>query len=333
MEISTTPQAPALGLGTFAASDGEPFPGLVLGERVLDLREHLPGANSLTGLLADWETQLSRVLELADGGSAGAGRSATHAIADLRPCVPFQPRQVLCAGANYHQHIVEMASAAIARGRPELTDEQVHELAVGEAQARAADDPFIFIGLPSALCGAEDDVVLWGGPRHHDWELELGVVIGRGGVDIAPEQAMEHVAGYTIVNDITTRDVIVRGTMPYSDLLSGKSRRTFFPTGPYVVPRALVPDPHNLQLTLSVNGQVMQNESTSDLIHGVDKLIAYASRVAGLYPGDLLLTGSPAGNAAHYDNRWLTPGDVIESEIAGLGRQRNVCVSDATFGG
>jgi 2,4-diketo-3-deoxy-L-fuconate hydrolase len=329
---TTMTQAPALGLGTFATPEGGSFPGLVLGDRVLDLRKHLPDAASLTALLGDWETQLPRILELAEGDSSGEGHSEARSVSDLHPCVPFEPRQVFCAGANYYRHIVEMASAAIGRARPELSAEAVHELAIGEADARAADDPFIFIGLPSALCGAQDDVVLWGGARNHDWELELGVVIGKGGTDIPLDQAMEHVAGYTIVNDITTRDVIVRGTMPYSDLLSGKSRRTFFPVGPYIVPRSLVRDPRDLQITLTVNGEVMQNDSTSDLIHGVDRLVSYASHVAGLYPGDLLLTGSPSGNAAHHGNRWLTPGDVIESEIAGLGRQRNLCVADPTLG-
>ncbi len=324
-------QAPALGLGTFATPNGDSFPGLVLGERVLDLREHLSDALSMTALLADWENQLPRILELANGDATGERHPDGLAVADLVPCIPFEPRQVFCAGANYYQHIVEMASGAIGRARPELSAEAVHELAVGEADARAADDPFIFIGLPSALCGAEDDVVLWGGARHHDWELELGIVIGKGGTDIPVDQAMEHIAGYTIVNDITTRDVIVRGSMPYSDLLSGKSRRTFFPVGPYIVPRALVKDTRDLQITLSVNGEMMQNDSTADLIHGVDKLVSYASCVAALYPGDLLLTGSPSGNAAHHGNRWLTPGDVIESEITGLGRQRNLCVADPSL--
>jgi 2,4-didehydro-3-deoxy-L-rhamnonate hydrolase len=317
-----TPTAPAVALGTFTKPGASPFPGLVLGERVTDLSPYLGPNPSTISLFDDWDASLELMSAVAASGSAD------HSLADLHPCVPLEPRQVLCAGANYYTHVVQMASAAISSANPQLSPAEVASIATREADALAAGDPFIFIGLPSALVGAEDDIVLWGGELHHDWELELAVVIGRGGRDIPVDRAMQHVAGYTIANDITTRNVTKRGNMPYSDLLVGKNRRTFFPVGPFIVPRADVPDPDDLRIVLRVNGDVMQDDSTSNLVFGVDELISYASTVAALYPGDLILTGSPSGNAGHHGNRWLTPGDVIEAEISGLGQQRNRCVAD-----
>lgn len=137
---------------------------------------------------------------------------------------------------------------------------------------------------------------------------------------------MAHVAGYTMSNDISTRDVLTRPNFPMSDLLMSKSRPTFFPMGPVIVPRELVPDPADLRLTLTLNGEVVQDGRTDDLVHSIPKLLAYASRAVGLRAGDVLLTGSPAGNAAHHGNRWLRPGDVLEGAIEGLGTMRNRCV-------
>jgi 2,4-diketo-3-deoxy-L-fuconate hydrolase len=113
-----------------------------------------------------------------------------------------------------------------------------------------------------------------------------------------------------------------------TDFLMSKGRPTFKPVGPYIVPREFVPDPRALRITLRVNGEVMQDEGVDDIIYGVERLVSYASTVTELWPGDLLLTGSPAGNAGHHGNRWLRPGDVMEGEITGLGLQRNRCVAD-----
>jgi 2,4-didehydro-3-deoxy-L-rhamnonate hydrolase len=125
------------------------------------------------------------------------------------------------------------------------------------------------------------------------------------------------------VNDITARDRINHKEMRF-DWLKGKSQPGFLPFGPYLVPAAFVPDPQGLRLTLKLNGQVMQNESSGDMIYGVARLIEYLSEHVQLLPGDLICTGSPAGNGAHY-NRFLRPGDVMEAEIDGLGAQRNLC--------
>jgi 2-keto-4-pentenoate hydratase/2-oxohepta-3-ene-1,7-dioic acid hydratase in catechol pathway len=308
-------------LGTFAGADDVGFPGLVVDGRVHDLR---PRYDSTLAMLRDWDATVARLHQL-----AAAPPDAGTPLADLRPLPPVSPpSQILCAGANYHKHLHQMVVAHLRREGDARPDEELRAEAVKVAARRAREEePFVFGGLPSALCGADDDVVLRGPGKEHDWELELAVVLGRGGRDISEADAMSHVAGYTMCNDISTRDVMFRPGFPMTDFLMTKMRPTFFPTGPYVVPTEFVPDYRHLRIRLSVNGEVMQDEGVDDIIYGVEELVAYASRVVELRAGDLLLTGSPAGNAAHHGGRWLRPGDLMEAEITGLGTQRNRCVA------
>jgi 2,4-diketo-3-deoxy-L-fuconate hydrolase len=308
-------------IGTFEGADGVPFPGLVVDGAVHDLR---PVFADTLSIFRDWDDSLARLHELAE-----APPGAAVALGDLRPLPPIHPSgQVLCGGANYYKHLQQMVVAHLRREGDTRSEEELRAEGIEVAARRSREEePFIFAGLPSALCGANDDVVLWGPGTQHDWELELAVVIGRGGRDIPAAVAMEHVAGYTISNDISTRDVMFRPCFPMTDFLMTKMRPTFFPTGPYIVPCEFVPDYRALRITLKVNDQVMQDEGIDDIIYGVDQLVAYGSRVVDLQAGDLLLTGSPAGNAAHHGDRWLRPGDVMEGEITGLGVQRNRCVA------
>jgi 2-keto-4-pentenoate hydratase/2-oxohepta-3-ene-1,7-dioic acid hydratase in catechol pathway len=315
--------SPSFGLGTFAASDGAAFPGLVVRDRVADLRPVFgPHATTLS-LLHDWQASRERLRELAAAATEGG-----VPLEQLRPLPPVQPPgQLLCAGANYFNHVRQIAFSFRKNSGDQRSDHELRAEAEEVTRRRLeVEDPFIFPGLTSALCGARDDVVLWGPGEQHDWELELAVVMGRRARNVGVHEAMEYVAGYTISNDISTRDVMYRPGFPMTDFIMTKSRPTFFPTGPYIVPREFVPDPRKLRIRLAVNGEVMQDESVDDIIYGVEELVSYASTIAELFPGDLLLTGSPAGNAGHHGNRWLRPGDVIEGEITGLGRQRNVCV-------
>jgi len=311
----------SFGLGTFAAADGVAYPGLVVDGRVRDLR---PEFGSTLQMLGDWDAVLVRLRELAGEGAAG------EPLASLRPLPPVEPSgQILCGGANYTKHLHQMIYAQLKRqGDPRPDDELRAEAIELTARRSTIEDPFFFVGLPSALCGANDDVILWGPGVEHDWELELAVVISRGGRDIPEGAALDHVAGYTIANDVSTRDVMFRPRFPMTDFAMSKLRPTFFPVGPYIVPTEFVPDYRDLRITLKVNGEVMQDEGVGDIIYGVEQLIAYVSRVVDLRPGDLLLTGSPAGNAAHHGNRWLKPGDVMEGEITGLGSQRNTCIAE-----
>ncbi len=309
-------------LGTFAANGGEAFPALVVGETVLDLRRRLGSATTTLGLLHDWERSLDVLAQAAHDGD-----SAAHALSEVWPLPPVMPRQILCAGANYHKHVREIVVATLRVEGDERSLEELRAEADSQLERRKSTEPYMFAGLPSALCGARDDVVLWGPGRCHDWELELAVVVGRGGRDIDEAQAMDHVAGYTISNDISVRDVQQRPRFPMTDFIMSKNRPTFFPTGPFIVPRQFVSDPRQLRITLSVNGETMQDESVDDIIYGVETLVAYASRIVGLEAGDIILTGSPAGNAGHHGDRWLRPGDVMDAAITGLGTQRNLCVT------
>jgi 2,4-diketo-3-deoxy-L-fuconate hydrolase len=307
------------GLGVFAGADGARFPGLVVDEHVRDLR---PEFASTLAMLQDWDASLERLRELAAQDAAG------EPIDSLRPLPPVDPSgQILCGGANYYRHLHQMVVAHLKREGDTRPDDELRAEAVEVAARRKREeDPYFFIGLPSALAGANDDVILWGPGEEHDWELELAVVLGRGGRSIPESSAMDHVAGYTIVNDVSTRDVMFRPGFPMTDFAMTKLRPTFKPAGPYIVPKEFVPDYLDLRISLKVNGKPMQDEGVDDIVYGVEELIAYMSRVVDLRAGDVILTGSPAGNAAHHGNRWLRPGDIMEGTITGLGMQRNACV-------
>ena len=163
----------------------------------------------------------------------------------------------------------------------------------------------------------------------HDWELELAVVIGRRAFQVDRGHAMDHVAGYTIVNDITTRDLVFPTDVGDigADWYRSKNAPGFLPTGPFLVPATFV-DPSDLRVVLELNGEAMQDATTAELIFDVPSLISVASQTAPLNPGDLLLTGSPAGNGQHW-KRFLRDGDVMTGSIQGLGTQVVRCVAGA----
>jgi 2,4-didehydro-3-deoxy-L-rhamnonate hydrolase len=315
------------GIGTFRYRDATPYAGVVYEDAVTDLRPHFGGDVTVRELLERWGEALPEL----HGVAASRGRN-TVPLADVSPCPPIDPPgQIFCAGANFRRHTLEM-TYTVQRDLPGETrsDAELWEEAE-KTVARVYDQgmPFMFAAIPSAVSGASDEVVLWGPGIEHDWEVELTVVIGATARNVSPAEAMEYVAGYTISNDISTRDVMFRPGFLLSDFMRSKLRPTFFPTGPFIVPREFVPDYRSLRITMRLNGELMQDETVDDIIYGVEDLVAYASSVTTLQPGDLILTGSPGGNAGIHGNRWLKPGDVIEAEIAGLGNQRNLCVADA----
>ncbi|MCE0766878.1 fumarylacetoacetate hydrolase family protein [Pseudonocardia kujensis] len=317
-------------LGTFAAEDGDTFPGLVRDGRVHDLRDEFGRASTTATMLADWGSTLTRLHELA--------RSLTGGVpaASLRPLPPIQPvGQLFCAGANYRKHLAEIAFS-MARNDPGERRSQAELRATASElveRRRLSGTPFVFAMPPSTVSGARDDIVLWGPGYQHDWELELALAIGRPARNVSAAEAMDYVAGYTMSNDVSTRDVLVRPHLPMTDFLVSKGRPGFFPTGPYLVPREFVEDYRALRLTLTVNDEVMQDEYVRDIIYGVEELVAYLSTITELRPGDVVLTGSPGGNAGHHGDRWLRPGDVVEGRITGLGVMRNRCVADPNLPG
>ncbi|MBQ0851401.1 fumarylacetoacetate hydrolase family protein [Streptomyces sp. NPDC057620] len=325
-EAASAPFAGRFALATLSVPGGPPFPALVTADaRVLDLRTAF-GDERLTvrALLEDWDTAMERLSALADEGGPPSGP-----LADFRVHAPVEPRQVFQSGANYRQHVIDLhvAHRDPADDRPE---EERRAEAAGIMDRRAAEDlPYVFIGLPSAITGPYDDVVLPSWAEQPDWELELVAVIGRPAHQVSVEEALDHVAGYTIANDLTDRATVFRRDMPQigTDWLRSKNAPGFTPLGPWLVPAGSVADPGDLRLVLKLNGEIMQDESTEDMLFDVARMVSYASRTARLLPGDLVLTGSPAGNGMHH-GRLLRDGDVMDGSITGLGAQRTRCVAE-----
>ena len=305
------------GFGEFTEDDRR-FPGLVLeGQRVFDLSGSY---GSVLEILEGWDAARAKLTNLAENPPVDPIDLGNLAV---RP--PVMPRHILQSGANYRKHVIElMFDQGI--GRAEGQSDVEFRESLGEMMTERASkgEPYVFLGAQSALAGAYEDITLPKHGKQHDWELELAVVIGKAGREISPDRAMDHVAGYTVANDLTTRDLVLRKDLgPIgADWLRSKNSATFTPVGPWIVPAEFVPDPMKLQIVLKLNGETMQDESTSDMIFDIPRLLSYASNFVELMPGDLLLTGSPAGNGTHYD-RFLRPGDVIEAEIPGLGTHRN----------
>jgi 2-keto-4-pentenoate hydratase/2-oxohepta-3-ene-1,7-dioic acid hydratase in catechol pathway len=315
-------------LGTFAF-DGEAAPYLVIDERAHDLRPLLGEGTTLRGLIDDWDAQLPELQRLADAGCPGV---EPLPLAELRPLPPVQPiGQIFQAAANYRQHVLDLIAGAESRG----DDSDGHAKGSRDDARRLLDEraaegrPFVFLGSAHAMVGAEDEIVLPADSDQSDWELELAAVIGRPGRRVPVEEALDLVAGYTIANDMTSRDALARwdaGTLGI-DWLAGKNAPTFLPVGPLLVPAKFVEDPQDLQIKLTVNGRTMQDESTEDMLFDVAQLISYVSTVTELRPGDIVLTGSPAGNGASH-GIFLAPGDLMEGTVTGLGAQRNRCVAE-----
>lgn len=322
--------ANSFALGTFSHPNQPPFPGVVVAQQVIPLWafSQLTGADSMLALLEDWETNFAVLQnEIATVSAAASPLEQLN----IHPPVNL-PRQVFCSGANYKKHVIDLI---IDEGGGPLTETMTTEerrvWATKMMDERAATGyPYMFSKPVSVVTGAYDNIVLPPHAKAPDWELELGVIIGHKARHVAKAEALNYVAGYSIVNDITNRDHVFRRDAVKamgSDWVAAKGSPTYLPFGPYLVPAAFVPNPQDLQLMLKLNGEIKQNESTADMIFDIARQIEYLSSLVELWPGDVICTGSPAGNGTHY-KRFLQAGDVVESTITGLGRQRNVCVNE-----
>ena len=323
-------------LCTFRGPDGRKAVGLCIEDSVWSIaslaQADRPDGNILAGssvmdLLEDWDASfeaLRRYGAIARGGSVPALPLASL---DLRSPLEY-PRQVFCTGANYRKHVVDL-TVDMGVGPEGLDSDGLRAWATEMMEKRAKEgEPYSFTKPVSAIAGPNDPLVVPATTTKLDWEIELGVVIGRGGYNIQLADAMDHVAGYVIVNDISARDLIARTDykMLGTDWLRAKGQPGFLPVGPLFVPACFVSDPYDLSLRLTVSGKVMQDESTADMLFDIARQIEYTSRYARLLPGDIICTGSPAGNGTHYD-RYLQPGDVMTAEITGLGRQVIECIA------
>ena len=262
--------------------------GRVEGDRVIEL-----DAPDVGALLADpgWERAAA-----SDGG-------ASHALADadLATLVP-RPSKIICLGLNYASHIKEMG----------------HEL---------PKHPTLFAKFPGTLIGARDPIVLPRVSEQVDWEVELGVVVGRRARHVTVDEAMDAIAGYTVVNDVSVRDYQRRT----SEFLSGKIFEATTPVGPALVTLDELPDRGgDLVVRCEVDGEVRQESRTSDLLFGPAEIISYVSEIITLEPGDLIATGTPGGvGAARTPPVWLRPGQVVRTVVEGVGECVNRCVPEA----
>jgi 2-keto-4-pentenoate hydratase/2-oxohepta-3-ene-1,7-dioic acid hydratase in catechol pathway len=223
--------------------------------------------------------------------------------ARLGSCVA-RPVNYICIGLNYADHAAEA-------GMP------------------VPKEPIIFLKSLSALCGPNDDVKMPRGSKKLDWEVELGIVIGRKASYVSESDAMSHVAGYCVCNDVSEREFQIERSGGQWD--KGKGCDTFGPTGPWMVTKDEVPDPQSLPLWTEVNGKRMQNGSTKTMIFGVVKLVSYVSHFITLYPGDVIATGTPpgVGQGVKPAPVFLRPGDVMRLSVDGLGVQTQRVVETA----
>ncbi|WP_216907460.1 fumarylacetoacetate hydrolase family protein [Nocardia noduli] len=313
-------------LGTF--TDGiDQFAGLITGDRVLRFEPDrlVKGPATVRSLLENWEFVRSRLPDLVESALGADGIP----LSELRVQAPLEPRQIFQAGANYRTHVAEIMISGRAAD-DERSPDELRRAAEEMMDERARiGSPFFFAGLPAAICGPDDDVLLPPESAQVDWEVELTIVVGATARRVTRERAMDYVAGYTVCNDISARDLQfpVEHQPLGGDWMRAKNRPTFLPTGPFVVPAELVGDYRDLELTLDLNGERKQQDTADHLLFDVPTLIAAASAATTLYPGDLILTGSPAGNGGRWQ-RWLRPGDLIEASITGLGSQHNTCVTE-----
>lgn len=222
--------------------------------------------------------------------------------------IPEPRRNLICLGLNYADHAAEVQG-------------------VDPADVELPEHPMFFTKATTTVTGADADIVLDDRVTQClDWEVELGVIIGRKGRFIAAADAMDHVFGYTVVNDLSAREIQKR----HSQFFLGKSMDGSAPVGPWVVTADAVADPHALDLHTSVNGVAKQSSNTRQLIWGIPAIIEILSRVMTLLPGDIIATGTPGGVGFVREPReFLKPGDAVECSIAGIGTIRNRLVGPA----
>ncbi len=272
---------------------GSEKPGLV----------HADGTiRDLTGVVPDISGAV-----LSDAGIAALARIDASAL----PIVPAGTRlgacvggtgKFICIGLNYSDHAAETGAAV-------------------------PPEPIIFMKATSAICGPEDPIIMPRGSQKTDWEVELAVIIGTKAKYVSEDQAMAHVAGYALTNDVSERAFQVERSGQWT---KGKSCDTFGPIGPWLVTRDAIADPQNLKMWLTVNGQTMQDGSTRTMVYGVKFLVSYLSQFMTLHPGDVISTGTPPGvGLGLKPPRYLKAGDVVELGIEGLGSARQDVIADA----
>ena len=301
----------------------KPHLGLVQGDEVLDVdlaSQALPliGPDQMQDLIEKYETWkplLQSIMDKAAGRRfsevktfASIGAVSTIDGVELAAPIPRPHRNIMCLGLNYAEHAKESAEAHGRTGRT----------------ATLPDHAVIFTKAPTTANGPFGDIVIDPAVSVEvDWEAELAVIIGKTGKNIREEEAMNYVFGYTVLNDVTARDL----QRQHKQYFKGKSIDGYCPMGPWIVTADEVADPQHLPIRLRVNGVVKQEANTSMMIFSIRQIIAILSRGMTLEPGDIIATGTPSGvGFARNPPEFLKAGDMVETEIEGLGMMRNKVV-------
>ncbi|MBK3745510.1 fumarylacetoacetate hydrolase family protein [Paraburkholderia aspalathi] len=274
-----------------------------------ELGQEKPGILDADGVIRDLSGHISDLSGAALDPEALAKLGAIDT-ASL-PAVDGNPRlgacvagtgKFICIGLNYSDHAAETG-------------------------ATVPSEPIIFMKATSAIVGPNDDVLIPRGSEKTDWEVELGIVIGKTAKYVSEADALDYVAGYCVVHDVSERAF---QTERQGQWTKGKSCDTFGPTGPWLVTKDEVADPENLDMWLTVNGETMQNGSTKTMVYGVAHLVSYLSQFMSLQPGDVISTGTPPGvGMGMKPPRYLKAGDVVELGIEALGTQKQSIRADA----
>ena len=225
---------------------------------------------------------------------------------DLAP--PLRAKRVFCAAANYAKHAREMGTVLA---------------------EKAERHPYMFMKPDSAIIGHNDTVILPNASSQVDWEIELAAIIGRRARYVPADEGLDYVAGYSVINDVSARDLNVRDDYPFKmDWFQGKCFDTFAPLGPWLVPSGCIEDPYALDMRLTVNDEPMQEEITGAMIFDIGEQIEYLSSILTLQPGDVIATGTPTG-VGMSRGIFLRPVDVMEASIAHIGSLRNPVIEEA----
>lgn len=272
-------------LVSFSLADSKPRPGVLL-----------PQSNTVIDLSADYGNALAVIAAGICSIDSSSGVYPSHKLSDVRLHAPIaNPPRVFAIGLNYREHAAETGKEIPA-------------------------SPTVFFKQPTAVIGPGDAIVLPKNTNEPDYEAEFAFVIGKGGYRISAAAWREHVYGYTIVNDVSARDV-QRATSQWS---LSKSFPTFCPMGPAIVTTDEIADPHQLAISLTIDGETMQNSNTREMIFQVPRLVEYISSITPFLPGDVISTGTPSGvGVGRTPKRWLKPGETVTVTIEGLGSLSN----------
>ncbi|WP_300585579.1 fumarylacetoacetate hydrolase family protein [Marivita sp.] len=271
-----------------------------------------PGVADADGILRDASSLVPDIAghTLSDDGLAVLRTADLSSLPEvdantrLGPCVAGTGK-FICIGLNYSDH-------------------------AAESGMEVPPEPILFMKATSAICGPNDPIIIPRGSERTDWEVELAAVIGTRAKYVSEHDALNHVAGYAVTNDVSERTFQLEHSGQWT---KGKSADNYGQIGPWLVTRDEIEDPQDLNMWLNVNGETMQNGSTRTMVYGVAYLVSYISRFMTLHPGDVISTGTPPGvGMGQTPPRYLRAGDVVELGIEGLGKQRQVVIDDPEGG-